>query len=156
MLSRRQTGLVPVRSAFDLALDRVFSDVFEGLPRWEVSPWTRSFPAVNAWEDDKSFHVEAELPGFEEKDIQVTVLGNELRLEGKRQETRDENSKLPLGTLNKRFNPENAPVKIFTIAYGEAADPAVLQSIAKAAQGTSVKGTADTIVQVYRDLSAFF
>jgi Ca-activated chloride channel homolog len=69
---------------------------------------------------------------------------------------RDENSKIGLPVLNKRFNPENAPVKIFTIAYGESADPAVLQEIATAAQGTSVKGTADTIVQVYRDLSAFF
>jgi Ca-activated chloride channel family protein len=69
---------------------------------------------------------------------------------------RDENSKLALTTLNKRFNPENAPVKIFTIAYGESADPAVLQQIATAAQGTFAKGTADTIVQVYRDLSAFF
>lgn len=94
MFTRRETGLVPVRSAFDLALDRVFQDVFEGLPRWEVAPLTRSFPAVNAWEDEKVFHVEAELPGFEEKDIQVTVLGNELRLEGKREEIRDENTKL--------------------------------------------------------------
>jgi Ca-activated chloride channel family protein len=69
---------------------------------------------------------------------------------------RDESSKLPLAELNRRFNPENAPVKIFTIAYGDSADPAVLQSIASAAQGTSVKGSASTIVSVYRDLSAFF
>jgi Ca-activated chloride channel family protein len=69
---------------------------------------------------------------------------------------RDENSKLPLEQLTRRFNPENAPVKIFTIAYGDRADPAVLAAIAKAAQGQSVKGTANNIVQVYRDMSAFF
>jgi Ca-activated chloride channel family protein len=69
---------------------------------------------------------------------------------------RDENSKTKLEALSKRFTPENAPVKIFTIAYGDSADPTVLQQIAKAAQGTSVKGSADTIVQVYRDMSAFF
>ena len=69
---------------------------------------------------------------------------------------RDEGSKISLGALQRRFNPENAPVKIFTIAYGASADPAILDSIAKAAQGTSVKGSTDTIVQVYRDLSAFF
>jgi Ca-activated chloride channel family protein len=69
---------------------------------------------------------------------------------------KDEDSKLLLTDLNKRFNPENAPVKIFTIAYGDSADPTVLQSIASAAQGTSVKGSASTIVEVYRDLSAFF
>ena len=69
---------------------------------------------------------------------------------------KDEHSKTKIEQLNKRFTPENAPVKIFTIAYGESADPVVLEQIAKAAQGTSVKGSADTIVQVYRDLSAFF
>lgn len=69
---------------------------------------------------------------------------------------KDEDSKILLTDLNKRFNPENAPVKIFTIAYGDSADPTVLQSIASAAQGTSVKGSASTIVEVYRDLSAFF
>ncbi|CAN5434645.1 VWA domain-containing protein [soil metagenome] len=69
---------------------------------------------------------------------------------------KDEDSKMQLAALNAKFNPENAPVKIFTIAYGDSADPTVLQSIAKAAQGTSVKGTAATIVEVYRDLSAFF
>ena len=69
---------------------------------------------------------------------------------------KDEDSKMQLETLNAKFNPENAPVKIFTIAYGDSADPTVLQSIATAAQGTSVKGTAATIVEVYRDLSAFF
>ena len=69
---------------------------------------------------------------------------------------RDEHSKLPLVDLEKKFNPENAPVKIFTIAYGDHADPAVLEKIAKAAQGTAVKGSAGTIVQIYRDMSAFF
>lgn len=69
---------------------------------------------------------------------------------------RDENSSMALGQLKTRFTPENAPVKIFTIAYGEGADPTVLADIAEAAQGQAMKGTADTIVQVYRDVSAFF
>ncbi len=69
---------------------------------------------------------------------------------------RDEDSKLALEALAKQFSPENAPVKIFTISYGEGADPTVLARIAEAAQGSSSKGTAETIVQVYRDLSAFF
>ena len=94
MLTRRDSGLVPVRSAFDLALDRVFRDVFEAQPAWDLVPWTRGFPAVNAWEDEKSFHVEAELPGFDEKDIQLTVLGAELRIEGKREDVREENVKV--------------------------------------------------------------
>lgn len=69
---------------------------------------------------------------------------------------KDEDSHISIDTLDARFNPENAPVKIFTIAYGDKADPGVLQTIANAAQGTSVKGSAATIVDVYKDLSAFF
>jgi HSP20 family protein len=92
MLTRRNSGLVPVRHPFDLVLDRVFHDVFEGQPAWD--PASRGFPAVNAWEDEKAFHVEAELPGFEEKDISLTVLGTELRLEGKREDVREENVKV--------------------------------------------------------------
>jgi HSP20 family protein len=95
MLTRRETGLVPVRSAFDVALDRVFRDVFDGLSGWEPSTWgARAFPAVNAWEDEKAFHVEAELPGFEEKDLEVSVLGNELRLTGRRETKVEENEKI--------------------------------------------------------------
>ncbi|MFT3694903.1 MAG: extracellular solute-binding protein [Kofleriaceae bacterium] len=69
---------------------------------------------------------------------------------------KDEDSHISIDQLDSRFNPENAPVKIFTIAYGDKADPGVLQTIATAAQGTSVKGSASTIVDVYKDLSAFF
>jgi Ca-activated chloride channel family protein len=69
---------------------------------------------------------------------------------------RDEGSRLGLDQLLRRFTPEQAPVKIFTIAYGDQADSSILDTIASAAQGTSVKGTSETIVQVYRDLSAFF
>ena len=95
MLTRREAGLAPVRSPFDVALDRVFRDVFDGLSAWEPTTWNpRSFPAVNAWEDETSFHVEAELPGFEERDLEVSVLGNELRLSGRRETKLEENEKI--------------------------------------------------------------
>lgn len=96
MLTRRDAGLVPVRSAFDVALDRVFRDVFDGFQGWEpAAAWgPRTFPAVNAWEDETSFHVEAEVPGFEEKDLNVTVLGNELRLSGVRTAGNEEDRKV--------------------------------------------------------------
>ena len=68
----------------------------------------------------------------------------------------DQDSNMQLDELAGKFSPEHAPVKIFTIAYGEATDDAALSRIAEAAQGTTVKGTAENIVAVYRDLSAFF
>ncbi len=47
-------------------------------------------------------------------------------------------------------------MKIFTIAYGDQADPTILAQIAEAAKGTSAKGRTATIVEVYRDMAAFF
>jgi HSP20 family protein len=117
MLTRRETGLVPVRSAFDSALDSVFRDVFSNFPTWESTPWVRSFPAVNAWEDEKAFHVEAELPGFDEKDVEVTVLGNELRLEGRREEKHEENTKL---YQSERYTGEFKRVLRFPVDLDEA------------------------------------
>jgi Ca-activated chloride channel family protein len=69
---------------------------------------------------------------------------------------KDEHSKMTLDELHAMFSAETSPVKIFTIAYGDDADPTVLEQIAADGQGTSVKGSSSTIVQVYRDLSTFF
>jgi Ca-activated chloride channel family protein len=71
---------------------------------------------------------------------------------------RDEGSSLTLPELTRRFagSSEAAEVKIFTIAYGDQADPTVLTQIAEAAKGTTAKGTTATIVDVFRDMAAFF
>jgi len=69
---------------------------------------------------------------------------------------KDEHSKMTLDELRAKFSAETSPVKIFTIAYGDNADPTVLERIAADGQGTSVVGSSATIVQVYRDLSTFF
>jgi HSP20 family protein len=50
-------------------------------------------PAVNMWEDEKVYHVEAELPGISEKDLSISILGNELRIEGGREEENVEEKK---------------------------------------------------------------
>jgi Ca-activated chloride channel family protein len=71
---------------------------------------------------------------------------------------KDENSAMTLDTLLHDLSVEGgeAPVKVFTIAYGEQAGGEVLGKIAEAAQGTSAKGSVETIVQVYRDMASFF
>jgi Ca-activated chloride channel family protein len=69
---------------------------------------------------------------------------------------KDESSRLSLRDLLQRLSGEDSPVKVFTIAYGAGADPAILKSIADAGQGASVKGTSENIVQVYQDVAAFF
>jgi Ca-activated chloride channel family protein len=71
---------------------------------------------------------------------------------------RDTNSDLKLDGLRAKLSGEHedASVKVFTIAYGAEADPDVLGQIAEAAKGSMSKGSAETIVQVYQDMAAFF
>ena len=44
-----------------------------------------AFPALNVWEDNDAFHVEAELPGVTMKDLEIYVTGqNQLTVKGER------------------------------------------------------------------------
>ena len=72
---------------------------------------------------------------------------------------RDENSRvLTLPQLQQALvkDEEGTGVKVFTIAYGEGADPKILAEIAEAGRGTTAAGSAQNIVQVYRDMASFF
>ncbi len=69
----------------------------------------------------------------------------------------DEDSRMTLASLKQRFpNEGDAPVKVFTIAYGDQASPQILDEIAEAAKGSSARGSVDTIQKVYADMAAFF
>ena len=77
-----------------VTIDRLFGDLMDGFPfatNVRSGNWN-AFPALNSWEDEKSYHVEAELPGLTEKEIDVSVLGNELTLSGSREATYEENT----------------------------------------------------------------
>jgi len=50
-------------------------------------------PAVDVTEDDKAYKVTAELPGLEEKDIDVTVAGGMLTIKGEKSYEKDEKHK---------------------------------------------------------------
>ena len=71
----------------------------------------------------------------------------------------DENStKVTLPRLREILgrDEEGTGVKVFTIAYGAGADPKVLAEMAEAGRGTTARGTAANIVQVYQDMASFF
>ena len=42
------------------------------------------YPSMNIWADEGSAQVTAELPGYSEKDVELTILGDMLRLTGSR------------------------------------------------------------------------
>jgi HSP20 family protein len=50
-------------------------------------------PAVDVTEDDKAYKIAAELPGLEEKDIDISVTGDMLTLKGERHQEKEENNK---------------------------------------------------------------
>jgi hypothetical protein len=71
----------------------------------------------------------------------------------------DENStRVSLAQLREllRKDEEGTGVKVFTIAYGAGADPKILTEIAEAGRGSTARGTAANIVQVYQDMASFF
>ena len=70
---------------FDRYLDSFFGDNF-------LSPSERVFnrlPSVDVKETEKAYVLEAELPGFEEKDIEIRLDGNNLTIESKKAEDSD-------------------------------------------------------------------
>ena len=71
---------------------------------------------------------------------------------------KDESSQLQLAQLKAEFPTEQqeASVKVFTIAYGNAGDAAILSQISDAGEGSHSQGTVQNIVQVYRDIASFF
>ena len=74
-------------SDFDRYFESFFGDSF-------LAPATRTFnrlPAVDVRETEKAYVLEMELPGFDEKDIEISVDGNSLSISSKQEETRDVN-----------------------------------------------------------------
>jgi HSP20 family protein len=63
-------------------------------PAWRnESLFSFSAPAVDLTEDDKAYKVTAELPGLEDKNIEVTVSGDMLTLKGEKRYEKDEKDK---------------------------------------------------------------
>ena len=73
-------------SGFDRYLDSFFGDNF-------ISPSERIFsrlPSVDVRETEKAYLLEAELPGYDEKDIEVRLEGNNLTIQSKKEEEKAE------------------------------------------------------------------
>lgn len=59
-------------------LQREFENAF-------ASSESVSYPALNLWEDDDAFHVETELPGYDQANLEAYIVGNDqLVLKGER------------------------------------------------------------------------
>ncbi|SRR5579871_2143746 len=84
-------------------VDRLFEDFDSGFWRtpfrraaFDIEPfWQRELtwatpPAVDVVERDNAFEIVADVPGFDEKNIEVKVVNDRLTIKGERQETKEE------------------------------------------------------------------
>lgn len=62
-------------------------------PLWQVGLSWGAVPAVDVVEKDKAFEITAELPGMEEKNIDIGVSGGMLTIKGEKQEEKEEKKK---------------------------------------------------------------
>jgi len=92
MLLQRLNHSFPVVRVRD-EVDRLFDNLIDSAASFD--PFrvfsAPTFPAINIWEEDKALHVEAELPGVNMQDLRLSVLGNELTIEGERRSPTMEN-----------------------------------------------------------------
>ncbi len=79
---------------FQRALNNLFDDFFSG---FEVSPFEEKFgsfnPKVDMTEDEKEIKITAELPGLEEKDIEVNLSRDILTIKGEKTQEKEEKGK---------------------------------------------------------------
>jgi len=80
--SGRSESINPVLS-LHREMNRLFDDVFRG---FENSPFgaRQSWPSMDVEESDKEYRVTAELPGMEERDIEVLLQDGILTLRGEK------------------------------------------------------------------------
>lgn len=99
------TSVTPL-DALRREVDRLFEDFRAGDWRWPFRrsgtdlemAWPRAAawalaPAIDLVEKDGGFEITAELPGMEEKSVEVKVAGNMLSIRGEKRESKEEKDK---------------------------------------------------------------
>ena len=77
--------------SFRRDLTRFFDDFFSVSPTSLFE--TAWMPSLDVSEDDKAIHVKAEIPGIEEKDLNVSLENNMLTISGEKKEEKKEENK---------------------------------------------------------------
>jgi HSP20 family protein len=98
-MTQRTRGSFPQFHQLRDEVDRLFSNLVahptvSGATRLVTG---REFPAVNLWEDNENVYAECELPGVRTEDLDISVVGNELSIKGRRSQTSE-----PQATYHRR------------------------------------------------------
>jgi len=74
-------------------IDRLFDDFSRGFPTFGGDSAARLLPSMDVTETDKEIEITAELPGLEEKDVQINVADNLLTIRGEKKAEKEEKDK---------------------------------------------------------------
>ena len=115
----RPTVFENALSGFDRYMDSFFKDSI-------LDPADRIFnrpPAVDVRETEKSYVLEADLPGFDEKNIEIHLDGNTLTIQSKKEEVKEEKTNYMVrerrsASFSRSFSlPENADRESVTASF---------------------------------------
>ena len=94
---RSLTGSMSPFMSLQREIDRLFDDFTRGFPTLSGNGASALVPSMDVTETDKEIEITAELPGLEEKDVQVNVADNLLTIRGEKKaekEHKDKNFRL--------------------------------------------------------------
>jgi HSP20 family protein len=74
-------------------IDRLFDDFAQGFPAFSGGGTGDLMPSVDVSENDNQIEIAAELPGLEEKDVQVNFADNVLTIRGEKKAEKEEKDK---------------------------------------------------------------
>ena len=92
----RQRGVARTDNPFvslQNEIDRLFDDFTSGFPTFGNGGMTNLVPTMDVAETDKEIEITAELPGLEEKDVQINVADNMLTIRGEKKAEKEEKDK---------------------------------------------------------------
>ena len=93
----RQRGVARTDNPFlslQNEVDRLFDDFTRGFPAFvQRGKLTDLLPSMDVTETDKEIEITAELPGLEEKDVQINVADNILTIRGEKKAEKEEKDK---------------------------------------------------------------
>jgi len=74
-------------------IDRLFEDFSRGFPTVAGNGATALMPSMDVTETDKEIEITAELPGLEEKDVQINIADNILTIRGEKKAEKEQKDK---------------------------------------------------------------
>jgi HSP20 family protein len=74
-------------------IDRLFDDFTRGFPTFSGNGATALMPSMDVSETDKEIEITAELPGLEEKDVQINMSDNLLTIRGEKKAEKEQKDK---------------------------------------------------------------